>query len=90
MNLKIVATTFAIALSLTATSGQASELQMPARAAGLLGQYISQQGNAALIHVRNEIRSELSEALRPLLPDVRKQMKFQPSQDANVESTTTR
>lgn len=90
MSQKIAAAILLLALTLPATSGQAGERQLPARAASMVGQYIAQQGNAALVQLRTELRNELRAALRPLLPDLRSSLKPAPTLGADVELATAR
>lgn len=58
-----------IAILLTATQpAMASEQSLPMRAASGLGAFIASQGNAALTEIRDEVRKDLLERLKPYLP----------------------
>lgn len=69
MNFKPIATALALGLALSTGPAMAADAESAARTASrVLGQLIAEQGNAALVQIREELRQEFREALRPLLP----------------------
>lgn len=63
-----LAPALAVGLSFSATPALANDSSGPALAVSMVGQFIAQQGNAALLQIRNELRRDLEDALRPLMP----------------------
>ena len=59
----------AIAAGLLGTGpATAGEESLPSRAASMLGDYIAQQGNAALIQIRKDLKKDLTRTIKPFMP----------------------
>ena len=59
----------AIAAGLLGTGpATAGEESLPSRAASMLGGYIAQQGNAALMQIRNDLKKDLTRTIKPFIP----------------------
>lgn len=69
MKIQFLATTLATCLAVSATPSMANDHSRPALAASMVGQFIAQQGNAALLQIRKELTADFRAALRPLLAE---------------------
>ena len=71
-----------IALSFAAATAPASaQGNLPARAVSALGTVIADQGNAALVQIREEFKDTLVERIKPYLPKPEAAAKSAPADD---------